>query len=469
MGMRIQNSARYEIARIVAVYSLFGSLWIYLSDTFLGWMIQDPALITRISVYKGLLFIVLTSALLYYLISRYIQRISRYISERNMAQQELAKQKTLLDSVIEGTSDAVYIKDTEGRYLLANSAVSRFVGKPVADIIGKDDTHIFPPEEAQALIEQDRWVMDQQTPQTYEEFLPTLEGERFFLSTKGAVRDAEGTAVALFGIARDITDFKQAEQDRLNLERQMLHSQKLESLSVLAGGIAHDFNNLLTAIIGNLDLSMMRLPQSSPVRELIEQSIQACDRAAGLTNQMLAYVGKGNFQLKPVELGEIVRSNVNLFKTVVPKNINLKVAADSKLPLIMADPGQMLQIVMNLITNAAESIGSVQGEIFMTTGVMRCDEILIQKSVLGGKPQPGEYVFVEVSDNGCGMDATTQKRLFDPFFSTKFTGRGLGMAATQGIVRTHNGLLFLESEEGAGATFRILFPVSTTFVRPPIV
>lgn len=458
MVRHIQNSYRLEIIRIVSVYAIFGALWIYLSDTALAWMFHDPEIITRISVYKGLMFILLTAALLYFLISRYIRRISGYISERDLAQQELARQKTLLDSVIEGTSDAVYIKDTEGRYLLANSAVSRFVGRPVAEIIGRDDTHLFSPDDARAIMEQDRWVMGQNTPQTYEEHLTTQAGERYFLSTKGAVRDGTETVVALFGIARDITERKQAEQQRLNLERQLLQTQKLESLGVLAGGVAHDFNNLLTAILGNLDLTLLRLPDSSPVRHNIEQSMQACSRAAYLTRQMLAYAGKGVFQLKPVDLGEIVRNNIDLFKTVIPSNVNLTVAVEGTLPLIMADPGQMQQTVLNLITNASESFGTEPGNVSVTTGVTECSAECIAQSCLAEKPSPGAYVFLEVADNGCGMDEATKKRLFEPFFSTKFTGRGLGMAATQGIVRSHNGILLLESGEGTGTTIRILFP-----------
>lgn len=217
MDVRIQDSSRSEIIRIVAVYSLFGTLWIYLSDTFLGWLLKDPALITRFSVFKGMLFIALTATLLYVLISRYIIKIIERTAESALAQQELARQKMLLESVIEGTSDAVYVKDTQGRYLLVNSALAGFVGKPVTDIIGRDDRALFSADEAQSLMERDRWVMAQTTPQTHEEHLTTPHGERFFLSINGAITSADGSTTALFGIARDITERKLTEETLLFL------------------------------------------------------------------------------------------------------------------------------------------------------------------------------------------------------------------------------------------------------------
>ncbi len=238
MAVRIQASSRSEIIRIVAVYSLFGALWIYLSDTFLGWLLRDPALITRFSMFKGLLFIALTATLLYVLIRRYIDRIIARTAEITLAQQELARQKMLLESVIEGTSDAVYVKDTQGRYLLANSAVSGFVGKPVTEIIGRDDRALFGTEDAQILMEEDRRVMTQSAPQTYEERLTVSQGERFFLSTKGVIRSAEGSVTALFGIARDITERKLTEETLLFLLQSVSASSDEDFFEQLARYLA---------------------------------------------------------------------------------------------------------------------------------------------------------------------------------------------------------------------------------------
>lgn len=211
MENKANVSSRNEIIRIVAIYALFGCLWIYLSDSLLGIIISDPTLLSRLSMYKGLLFIALTASLLYVLISRYVTRIGLHIRELNNAQQLLAQQKELLDVVIEGTTDAIYIKDSEGRYVLANQAVANFVNKPLADIIGYDDTVLFPAGEADILMEQDRWAMAQTGPQTYEEHLTTPGGVKHFFATKGAVRNERGEVTGLFGISRDITERKLTE------------------------------------------------------------------------------------------------------------------------------------------------------------------------------------------------------------------------------------------------------------------
>lgn len=273
--------------------------------------------------------------------------------------------------------------------------------------------------------------------------------------------------LVLYGSSQDITARKQAESDRkasesdrLDMERKLLHAQKLESLGTMAGGIAHDFNNLLAAILGNLDLALLHLPPGSPVQSYIQGSMNASRRAADLTRQMLAYSGKAIFNVQLVDINEIVSGNASLFRTVIQKNISFNVSTADDMPLIMADPGQIQQVVMNMITNAAEAIDTKQGVIILTTGHMECGTAYLQKSVLHEKPSPGSFVYVELSDNGCGMSEEANQRIFEPFFTTKFTGRGLGMAAAQGIVNSHKGAILLESTEGRGTTFRMLFPVA---------
>ena len=276
-------------------------------------------------------------------------------------------------------------------------------------------------------------------------------------------REANGNAVRMIGTMQDITERKRVEEKEREMERRLLHAQKLESLGVLAGGIAHDFNNLLTAILGNMDLALDDLSPVSPARRNIEDAINATKRAEALTRQMLAYSGKGRFIIADLDLSELVEENAHLLKSALSKSTTLNLRLGRGLPPISADAGQIQQVVMNLITNASESLGEQAGIVALSTGVLDCDdEAYLIRSRIEKKPAPGRYVFLDVTDTGCGMDEETKGRLFDPFFTTKFTGRGLGMSAVLGIVRGHKGAITLESEVGKGTTVRVLFPVSKT-------
>ena len=262
------------------------------------------------------------------------------------------------------------------------------------------------------------------------------------------------------------------QEERLNLERQMLQSQKLESLGVMAGGIAHDFNNLLQAISGNMELALMNSAADSAPLKYIKRAITSAKRAALLTNLMLTYLGKGLIVKKALNLNSLVSENAELLGSATTTAVPMELVLSPDLPTILADEAQIQQVVMNLITNAAESIEVQPGFIRLTTGTQRCDEVCLSSNLLDERSEPGQYVFLEVSDNGCGMSKETLQRLFDPFFTTKFPGRGLGMSAVMGIIRTHNGALFVDSEPGKGTTFRVMFPTAkegllTTTAGPP--
>ena len=250
------------------------------------------------------------------------------------------------------------------------------------------------------------------------------------------------------------------EQERLNLEAQVQQTQKLESLGILAGGIAHDFNNLLLGILGNADLALMELKPESPARQHIEDAVKASQRAAELCSQMLAYSGRGNFILKPLDLSVLVEEMAHLLEVSISKKVSLRLNFARKLPPVEADPTQLRQVVMNLIINASDAIGDQIGQISVSTGVANMDRISLGRLLVGADLPIGRYAFLEVTDTGCGMDRSTLERIFDPFFTTKFTGRGLGLAAVHGIVRSHHGAIDIHSEPGHGTSFRILFPVS---------
>lgn len=274
------------------------------------------------------------------------------------------------------------------------------------------------------------------------------------------VRDRFGRVIFLVPEGRDISERKKGEEERLGLERQLLHAQKLESLGILSGGIAHDFNNLLLAVLGNLDLALMKLPPEIPARNNIGQAIKAARHAAKLTNMMLAYSGKALFIVKPLNLTELVEENATMWNAAIPKSITLEQQLEHTVPIINADAGQLQQVIMNLITNAAEAIGEGGGTILLATGSGQFDQSTLDESRLDEKVPPGCYVWLEVRDSGCGMDEETLHKLFDPFFTTKFTGRGLGMSAVLGIIRAHKGAFLIKSLPGEGTTIRVLFPAS---------
>ncbi len=257
-----------------------------------------------------------------------------------------------------------------------------------------------------------------------------------------------------------IQERKGAEEERQRLERHLLHIQKLESLGTMSGGIAHDFNNLLQAVLGNLELSLMKLPPDAPVRNLLNQAVNAAERAAKLSGMMLAYSGKGIYSITEQNLTGLIEKNITMLAAAISKSITFDLKLDQTLPPIMADGDQIRQVLMNLIINASEAIGNTNGTITLSTGVQEFDQKVLNSSRLEEKLAAGRYVWMEVSDSGCGMDAKTRDRLFDPFFTTKFTGRGLGMSAAQGIIRAHKGAILVESGSGVGTIIRVLFPIA---------
>ncbi|MDT8390399.1 MAG: response regulator [Lentisphaeria bacterium] len=257
----------------------------------------------------------------------------------------------------------------------------------------------------------------------------------------------------------DITNQKQ-------LEAQMRNAQKLESLGVLAGGIAHDFNNLLCAILGGADLALDLLPPDHIARDSLEMVHDTAQRATELCRQMLAYSGKGKFQLESVDISDVIRGMERLINVSVSKKTTLHLVTPDHVPRIDADAAQLRQVILNLVVNASEALPDEGGMVTVKTGVTECDEACLLSVYLDNKLAPGRYVFVDVSDTGRGMDKTAASRLFDPFYTTKQTGRGLGLAAVLGIVRGHGGTIKVQSEPGQGTRFTVLFPVSNTKKAP---
>jgi PAS domain S-box-containing protein len=262
-------------------------------------------------------------------------------------------------------------------------------------------------------------------------------------------------------LAALVIERHQTDEARVNLERKLQETQKLESLGVLAGGIAHDFNNLLTGILGNSSLASMELPEDSPIQDYLGQINQASLRAADLCKQMLAYSGRGRFVVQKLDINRLIEETTHLLQISISKQAVLRFNLAKGLPTIEADATQIRQVVMNLVINASEAIGEKSGVISISTGLTRIDHAYLGGTIAAPDIPEGEYVSMEISDTGTGMSAETRAKIFDPFFSTKFTGRGLGLAAVLGILRGHKGALKVYSELGRGTTFKLLFPCAT--------
>ena len=292
-----------------------------------------------------------------------------------------------------------------------------------------------------------------------------LDGSiRFVQSNIEVERDADDKAIRLVGTFQDMTE-------RLITEEAFRQTQKLESLGVLAGGIAHDFNNLLSAIGGNLELARLNMapePAASPFLVRIEKILR---RAAQLTHQMLAYSGKGHFVIKPINLNQVAEDMPNLLEVSISKRVLLQYRLEPELELIEADPAQIQQVIMNLVTNASEAIGDQDGTIILRTGMESLSAPLERVDNRGWAIAPGRYVTLEVADTGCGMSEDTLGKLFDPFFTTKFSGRGLGLSAMLGILRGHQAGIRIQSRPGEGSTFTLYFPASAVreSAEPPVV
>lgn len=275
------------------------------------------------------------------------------------------------------------------------------------------------------------------------------------------------TAPLLIRAIRYAIERKRSERERRRLEAQMQYAQKLESLGVLAGGIAHDFNNLLMTIVARAGLALRTLPPEEPGREHLKHIEKAGLRGGELANQMLTYAGRGKPAIQAVNVSKLIEQMSHLLQISVSKRAVLNFDLASQPPSIQADPSQIRQMVMNLVTNASEAIDSQGGCITVSTGTMHAQSELLatQGWHIAGDLPTRSSVYIEVRDTGCGMTKDTLPKIFDPFFTTKFTGRGLGLAALLGIVRAHGGAAAVKSRSGIGTEFRLIFP---TFQRSKV-
>jgi len=366
---------------------------------------------------------------------------------------ELFEEKERYRILAEAIPQLVWTADSDGRLQYANGRLWDFSGKasdrnwPLSSLVHPDDRAAL----------QEKWAEAIRSGHPFESELRLRRAHdhvwRRHLMRTAPIRATEEGSVKWFGTFTDIEDQRRAEET-------LRQRQKLDSIGLLAGGVAHDFNNLLVGIMGGASFAMDSLGSDHPTYPMLEIVLRSSERAAYLTQQLLAYSGKGQTSLEPVDISRVAREVRELQRISIPKPVAMILETDDHLPLVETNASRMQQLVANLVMNAAEAIGEHEGVISVRTAVESVAEGGLDSNVLGYRLPAGRYVLIEVADSGIGMDEETQTRIFDPFFTTKFTGRGLGLAAVQGMVRTLGGGIQVHSVPGKGSTFRVLLPAA---------
>ncbi len=380
------------------------------------------------------------------------------ITERKRAETMLNDQLHFLQQLLDSIPIPVFYKDKDGIYLGCNSAFETFIGSSRSQVVGKTVYEVAPRDLADAYHEADSALLCRPGVQVYESNVMHKDGTRHdVIFNKATYVDADGCVIGIVGAIMDITERRKAEEERKLLEAQLHQAQKMEAIGQLAGGIAHDFNNILTAVIGYGEIILMRMEKDSPLRHFVEQVLSSADRAAELTNGLLAFSRRQVLHTKPMDLCGVVRGLKKMLGRLLPEDIEFRTTVAEGNLIVMADKGRIEQVLMNLVTNSRDAMPR-GGTLTIEVSPAVMDERFVHAHGLG---EPGNYACVSVTDTGHGMDEETSKRIFEPFFTTKEAGKGtgLGMAIIYGIIQQHNGCITVHSETGRGTTFKIYLPL----------
>jgi PAS domain S-box-containing protein len=390
---------------------------------------------------------------------------SRDITERRKAEQARQESEEKYRTLVESIQDGVFlIQDFLIRF--GNAPLAEMIGYSPQGLMGMDFRDLIAPEDLPMVEQQHlRRLLGESVPREYEFRMVHRDG-----ASRVAVNVSVGMTLfqgkpAVIGTVKDITEKKRAELERRILEEQFRHVQKAESLAVLAGGIAHDFNNLLMGIQGNADLGLVSLPKDAQEVVYFQEIQKAVVRAAELCSQMLAYSGRAQFFIERIQLNSLIQELSPVIQKSISRKVDLRYQLAERLPPVEGDRSQLRQVILGLVINASEALGEGCGVVMISTAAVECTRARFRDFYLNVDIPEGLYVCVEVTDTGCGMDETIRQRVFEPFFSTKFTGRGLGLAAVLGIVRGHKGAIEVRTTPGQGSTFRVLLPAAAESVE----
>lgn len=382
--------------------------------------------------------------------------ITHDVTERRAAEAKLRESEERFRALVSGSFEGLAVS-IDGTIVECNDALAAMVGCRREELLGKTPLDLATADGARTALEHIK--SGHEGP--YELIAVRRDGTTFPCEVLARNIVFQGHPARITGF-RDITERKRAEAERRRLEKRMLESQKLENLGVMAGGIAHDFSNLLQVILGNCDLAAGDVAPGSPLAEHLAEIRAAAVRGSELTRQMMAYSGRSAGPLERVDLAALVHEMAGLLAVTAGERGTVRIEIDDRAPWVEGDAGQLRQAVLNLVTNATEALPATGGVVRVVVSRRRADAADLERCAVDGTLEPGEFVCLTVEDNGSGMDAATCARAFDPFFSTKFTGRGLGLASVSGIARSHHGAIDLHTEPRVGTRVTVLLPPASS-------
>jgi len=394
--------------------------------------------------------------------------ILRDITQSKHLENELRRKEARNRLILEAVGEGIYGLDRQGNTDFINQAASKMLGYTAEEIIGRHCHGIIhhtrpdgePYPEEQCLISSA--MRQNKVFKVSDEVLWRKDGSSFPVEYTSTPVHDNGEVTGCVVVFHDITERKKTEAERLAITDRQQQIKKFKSLNVLAGGIAHNFNNILTAVLGNIELLLYRLPESSSKeREFAEAAMHSARRAADLSTMMLWYVGQGKIERQVLDLRDIAKELDTWFTPSDLQGCRLKIVPCEDPVMFEGDGALVRQIILNLVNNAIEAMSDQKGEVQLSLGRRKLREGELGGAYLGGNLPAGEYVYLEVSDHGIGMSKECLEHIFEPFYSTKFTGRGLGLPTTLGIMRSHRGGIVLNSKLGRGTTASVLFPAAS--------
>jgi PAS domain S-box-containing protein len=391
------------------------------------------------------------------------ERLEMAVTESTAALHESeARFRALADHAPELISEF----DDRGRYTFANAAFRELLGRDPRSMLGTTPEELIHPEDLETSRRGLARALTRQSAASRLHRLRHADGSWRWFDNTGRAYRTTGGELRFVSIGRDVTDAVEAEEERKRIEAHMQEVQRLESLGVLAGGIAHDFNNLLAVILGNATLLEAHAESDPESKDRLRRIRAAARHAEALTDQMLAYAGQSVSERVPLDLSEVVRDTEDLLRAAVPKTCRLELDLGRDLPPVEGDATRLRQVLVNLVSNAGEALGERPGHVRVRTTRLEADDAVLASGFGAAERPAGEWVMLEVSDDGPGMDAELRQRVFEPFFTTRESGRGLGLAAVLGIASAHGGVVTLDSQPGAGSVFRLLLRPSAGEARP---